>query len=104
VISIAAKIGCTPQTLNDWVKKADVDSGRRAGITNEMADRVKALERENRGGASRHDKRPERIACELAGRQIHPVNVARPGSVPGLLLNFHPAAGARLVFTPTGAG
>ena len=32
VMSIAAKIGCTPQTLNDWVKKAEVDSGQRAGI------------------------------------------------------------------------
>ena len=28
VVSIAAKIGCTPQTLNEWVKKAEVDSGR----------------------------------------------------------------------------
>jgi transposase-like protein len=27
VTSIAAKIGCTPQTLHDWVKKAEVDSG-----------------------------------------------------------------------------
>jgi transposase len=48
VTSIAAKIGCTPQTLNDWVKKAEVDSGQRAGIPTEMADRMKALERENR--------------------------------------------------------
>ncbi|MFV0277408.1 MAG: IS3 family transposase, partial [Parahaliea sp.] len=32
VMSIAAKIGCTPQTLNDWVKKAEVDSGQRAGV------------------------------------------------------------------------
>jgi transposase len=32
VMSIAAKIGCTPQTLNDWVKKAEEDGGRRAGI------------------------------------------------------------------------
>ena len=31
VMSIAAKIDCTPQTLNDWVKKAEIDSGRRAG-------------------------------------------------------------------------
>src|SRR5450432_2366000 len=30
VTSIAAKIGCTPQTLHDWVKKAEVDSGQRA--------------------------------------------------------------------------
>ena len=48
VMSIAAKIGCTAQTLNEWVKKAEVDSGRRAGTPTEMADRMKALERENR--------------------------------------------------------
>lgn len=48
VMSIAAKIGCTPQTLNDWVKKAEVDSGKRAGVPTDMAERMKALERENR--------------------------------------------------------
>ena len=34
VTSIAAKIGCTPQTLHDWVKKAEIDSGQRAGVPN----------------------------------------------------------------------
>jgi transposase len=48
IVSIAAKIGCTPQTLNEWVKKAEVDSGGRPGVPSEMADRMKALERENR--------------------------------------------------------
>ena len=47
-MSIAAKIGCTPQTLLDWVKKAAVDSGKRAGVPTEMAEKLKALERENR--------------------------------------------------------
>ena len=47
-MSISTKIGCTPQTLNEWVKKAEVDSGRRAGVSSEMAERMKALERENR--------------------------------------------------------
>ena len=46
--SIAPKIGCVPQTLNEWVKKAEVDSGKRAGVSSEMAERMKALERENR--------------------------------------------------------
>jgi transposase len=48
VMSIAAKIGCTAQTLNEWVNKAQVDSGRRAGIPTEMAEKMKALEHENR--------------------------------------------------------
>ena len=45
---ISAKIGCSGHTLNDWVKKAEVDSGKRAGVSSEMAERMKALERENR--------------------------------------------------------
>jgi transposase len=48
ILSISAKIGCAPQTLNEWVKEAEVDSGRRGGITTEMAEKVKALEREVR--------------------------------------------------------
>ena len=48
IMSIAAKIGCVPQTLNEWVKKAEVDSGQRAGVPTDMADKLKALERENR--------------------------------------------------------
>ena len=48
VSSIAGKIGCTAQTLNEWVKKAEVDGGMRAGVPTEMAERLKALERENR--------------------------------------------------------
>lgn len=48
VTSIATKIGCTPQTLHDWVKKAEVDSGRRAGAPAEMVDKMKALEWKNR--------------------------------------------------------
>ena len=48
VVSIAAKIGCAGQTLNEWVKKAEVDSGMRGGVPSDVAERMKALERENR--------------------------------------------------------
>ncbi len=48
LVSIAEKIGCSAHTLNEWVKKAEVDSGKRAGVPTELADRLKALERENR--------------------------------------------------------
>jgi transposase len=48
VSSIAAKIGCTAQTLHEWVKKAEVDSGKRAGLPSDVAEKMKALERENR--------------------------------------------------------
>jgi len=48
IVSIAAKMGCTAQTLNEWVKKADIDSGRKPGVTSDERERLKALERENR--------------------------------------------------------
>jgi transposase len=48
VTSIAAKIGCTSQNLNECMKKAEVDAGKRRGVPTEMAERLRALERENR--------------------------------------------------------
>jgi transposase len=48
VSSIAGKIGCSAHTLLEWVKKAEVDSGKRGGVPTEVAERLKALERENR--------------------------------------------------------
>ncbi|GHD20691.1 transposase [Tianweitania populi] len=46
--SIAAKFGCSAHTLLDWVKKAEVDAGKRAGLPADTAEKMKALERENR--------------------------------------------------------
>ena len=46
--SIAPKIGCVPQTLNDWVKREEVDSGQREGLTTSERERLKQLERENK--------------------------------------------------------
>src|SRR5882672_12238069 len=48
IVSIAGKIGCTSQTLNEWLKKAERDSGHKPGLTSDMAAKLKALERENR--------------------------------------------------------
>ena len=47
VVSISEKIGCSP-TLHEWVKRAEVNGGKRAGVPSDLADRLKALERENR--------------------------------------------------------
>jgi transposase len=46
--SIAAKIGCTAETLRTWVRQAERDAGQRAGTTTEERGRIKALEREVR--------------------------------------------------------
>ena len=48
IVSIATKIGCTPQTLHNWVSQAERDQGLRGGATTEERERMKALERENR--------------------------------------------------------
>jgi transposase len=46
--SIAAKIGCTAETLRRWVRQTQRDQGDRAGVTTDERERIKALERENR--------------------------------------------------------
>jgi transposase len=48
MLSIASKIGCTTETLRKWVRQAERDQGRRAGLTSEERERLKMLERENR--------------------------------------------------------
>ena len=46
--SIAGKFGMHPVTLHEWVKRAEVDAGQRAGLTTSERERLKQLERENR--------------------------------------------------------
>jgi len=46
--SIAAKIGCTAETLRRWVRQAERDQGQRSGPTTDEKVRLKALEREVR--------------------------------------------------------
>ena len=44
--SIAPKMGCVPQTLLEWVRRHEVDTGVRDGVSSAEAQRVKELERE----------------------------------------------------------
>ena len=48
VVSIATKIGCTAETLRKWVRRAEIDTGRREGVSSDERNRIKELERENR--------------------------------------------------------
>jgi len=48
IVSIATKIGCTAETLRKWVRQAEIDTGRRGGLTSDERARIKELERENR--------------------------------------------------------
>ncbi len=48
IVSVASKIGCNAETLRKWVRQAQRDSGKRAGLTSGERERLKELERENR--------------------------------------------------------
>src|ERR1700691_3820975 len=48
ICSISAKMGCSAETLRGWVRRSEVDSGSRPGITTGEAERIKELERENK--------------------------------------------------------
>ena len=48
IVSIAEKMGCTPETLRSWVRQAERDSGARPGLTTSERERLKELEREVR--------------------------------------------------------
>ena len=48
ILSVSSKVGCSAETLRKWVRQAERDLGRRAGLTSSERERLKALERENR--------------------------------------------------------
>lgn len=48
IVSIAAKIGCSAETLRGWVRQAERDRGERAGLTTDERTRLKTVEREVR--------------------------------------------------------
>ena len=48
MVSIAPKIGCTPETLRTWVRQSETNQGVRGGMSSSDRDRLKELERENR--------------------------------------------------------
>jgi len=45
--SIASRLGCTTESLRRWVRQAERDLGKRAGLTSDERERLKTLEREN---------------------------------------------------------
>lgn len=48
ITSVAAKIGCTAETLRTWVRQTETDGGKRPGLTTAERERLKELEKENR--------------------------------------------------------
>lgn len=48
IVSVAEKLGPTPETVRRWVRRVEIDEGRRPGLTTDERERLKQLERENR--------------------------------------------------------
>jgi len=46
IVSIAGKIGCSPEALRKWVRRTEIDTGRHRGLTSDQRARMKELERE----------------------------------------------------------
>lgn len=111
--SIAPKIGCVPQTLHEWVRKQEIDTGLRDGVTRDERARIETLEREVKelrraneilnwparfspGRSSTADSSPDRLhrpaprhsrgRADLqgdAGRPIRLLAPCRPAAEPG---------------------
>ena len=67
--SIAAKIGCTAETLRRWVRQAEQDRGERAGATSAERERIKELEREVRE-LRRADEIPRKASAYFARAEL----------------------------------
>ena len=68
--SVAEKIGCNVETLRTWVRQAQRDRGERDGMTTEVPDRLRTLERENRELApgERDPAQGQRVFCPGGAR------------------------------------
>src|SRR3954451_16506739 len=75
--SIAAKIGCSGETLRNWVRQAERDRGLRAGPSTQERERIKALERENRAAPSQRDPaQGVGLFCDGGARPPVPLMIA----------------------------
>jgi transposase len=69
ITSIAQKCGMTAETLRKWVRQAEVDGGRRPGVSSEEAQRIKELEREVK--ELRRANEILKAASVISGRQCN---------------------------------
>lgn len=45
---VAHQLGYGVESVRSWVRQADIDAGQKPGVTTAEAERIKALEQENR--------------------------------------------------------
>ncbi len=48
IAQVALDLGISNQTLRNWIKQADVDAGRREGLSTDEREELRRLRRENR--------------------------------------------------------
>lgn len=70
---MAAKIGCSAQTLHEWVKKTEVDRGVWAGVPADVAEKLRAMERENRELSQANEILPQSVGTFCDGGARPPV-------------------------------
>jgi transposase len=47
ITRVARELGIGPESLRQWVNRAEIDAGARPGVTSEEAAEIKRLKREN---------------------------------------------------------
>ncbi len=75
ICSIAEKLGCAPETLRKWVRRAERGTGKRPGPTTAERERNKELERENRE-LRRTNEIPRKASAFLAAAHLAGIGVA----------------------------
>src|ERR1700716_1481112 len=70
VAAVAAKLGVNRETLRNWVRQAETDSGQRPGTSTADAQRIAELEREVRelSVPTRFSRRPALFAQQIDPR------------------------------------
>ena len=48
IARVGERLGINPETLRNWVERAEIDGGQRPGTTSDDRKRIAELERENR--------------------------------------------------------
>jgi transposase len=70
IVSVAAKVNVSSETLRRWVRQAEVDAGTRAGVTSSEQERIRELEREN--GELRRANEILKAASAFFARELDP--------------------------------
>lgn len=81
--SIAGKIGCTAETLRQWVRRGERDSGARPGPTTAEQQRIKELEREVRELPGPETERRRAARAQAGPPRLKRSRLARPAFAPG---------------------